>query len=49
MGSNPSFACGACEASVLLAIDSIEPYMFNSFCVVFWRLFNQHDNLAANF
>jgi hypothetical protein len=33
----------------LPAIDSIEPYIFNSFCVVFWRLFNQHDNIAANF
>jgi hypothetical protein len=49
MGPRPSFSCGACEASVLPAIDSNEPYIFNGFCVVFWRLFNQHDNIAANF
>jgi hypothetical protein len=49
MGSSPSFACGACEASVLPAINSIEPYIFNGFCVVFWHLSNQHDNIAAKF
>jgi hypothetical protein len=49
MGSSPSFSCGVCEASVLPAIDSIEPYIFNGFCVVFWRLFNQHDKIAENF
>ena len=49
MSSSPSFACGACQASVLPTIDSIEPYIFNGFCVVSWRLFNRHDNIAANF
>jgi hypothetical protein len=43
------FCLWSVSGKCLPTIDSIEPYIFNGFYVVFWRLFNRHDNIAATF